>query len=109
MQEEFLQFKVSFDDEKIKKCGLEKNNIYYTVKIHFMARGLKFVPDDNFLIFENTGRSTDYGHMWAVICALLRCDWFVDTISSCVFLEDGIVSDIAERLPRLKEIMKITL
>ena len=102
---EHLQFKVSFDDTKIEKKNLRKEDIYYTIKKHFLQRGLRFVPDDKYLIFENTGRSTDYGHMWAIIMALLKCDWFTDCASDCVFIEDGEEEDILSQLPRVKQIM----
>lgn len=100
------QVRFSFDDNLIEKKGVKREDIYYTLKKNFLAKGLKCISDNEVLIFESAGNENDYGNMWAIILALVDCDWFVDCASSCVFVEDGKEEDILSQLPEMKKIME---
>ena len=91
-----MQVEFSFDDQKMVKKGVRKEDIYYTLKKNFAERGLECTAD---------GKNEDYGNIWAIIFALIECDWFTDTASSCVFVENGKEEDILSQIPRAKHIM----
>jgi hypothetical protein len=100
-----MQVRFSFDDNRIARKGVERRDIYYTLKKNFQQRGLKCVSEDENLVFEDTGEEDDYGNMWAIILALVDCDWFTDCASSCVFVENGKKEDVLSQVPEIKRIM----
>lgn len=101
-----MQVIFSFDDKLIEKKGVKREDIYYTIKKNFIQRGLQCISDGEQLVFENTGHKDDYGNMWALILALIDCDWFTDCAASCVFIEDGIKEDVLSQVPEVKRIME---
>lgn len=101
-----MQVRFSFDDVLMKKKGVKREDIYYTLKKKFSAKGLICVSDNEVLIFENAGNENDYGNMWAIILALIECDWFVDCASSCVFVENGKGENILAQIPEMKRIIE---
>ena len=100
-----MQVRFSFDDELIEKKGVKRRDIYYTIKKNFTQKGLKCVSDGEQLVFEDMGHKDDYGNMWAIILALVDCDWFTDCASSCVFVENGKREDVLSQVPEIKRIM----
>lgn len=100
-----MQVRFSFDDELIEKKGVKRRDIYYTIKKNFTQKGLKCVSDGEQLVFEDMGHEDDYGNMWAIILALVDCDWFTDCASSCVFVENGKREDVLSQVPEIKRIM----
>lgn len=101
-----MQVKFSFDDVLMKEKGVKREDIYYTLKKNFSAKGLICISDSEVLIFENAGNENDYGNMWAIILALVECDWFVECVSSCAFIENGKCEDILSQIPEMKRIME---
>lgn len=102
--ESTMQVRFTFDDELMKKSGYERENVYYTIKKHFLQRGLKCISEDENLIFADTGNENDYGNMWSIILALVLSDWFVKCATSCEFEEDGETEDILIQVPELRKI-----
>lgn len=100
-----MQVRFSFDDDRMKKHGYQRQNVYYTIKKNFQLRGLNCVSEDEDLVFEDTGKEDDYGNMWAVILGLVKSDWFEKCASSCVFVEDDEMEDVLAQLPKLKHMM----
>ena len=100
-----IQVEFSFDDQKMVKKGVRKEDIYYTLKKNFAERGLECTADGKILTFASTGKNEDYGNIWAIIFALIECDWFTDTASSCVFVENDKEEDILSQIPKAKHIM----
>lgn len=101
-----MQVKFMFDDELMEKKSVKREDIYYTLKKNFSAKGLKCVSDNEILIFESAGRENDYGNMWAIVLALVDCDWFVECVSFCAFIENGKSEDILSQIPEIKRIME---
>lgn len=102
-----MQVRFTFSDELMEQNGMERRDVYYTLKKNFKQRGLVCVSDDETLIFEDTGKEDDYGHMWAIIIALVESDWFEKCASSCVFVEDGEEEEVVSQIPELKKIMEM--
>ena len=80
---ERLQVRFSFDDNLMKKNGIERQDVYFTLKKNFSERGLKCVSENDVLVFEDMGRENDYGNMWSIIIGLIKSDWFVFAWFSC--------------------------
>lgn len=51
-----LQVRFTFSDELMEQNGIERKDVYYTLKKNFEQRGLVCVSEDEVLIFEDTGR-----------------------------------------------------
>ena len=102
--ESTMQVRFTFDDELMKKNGYERQNIYYTIKKHFLKRGLKCISENENLVFTDAGNENDYGNMWSIILGLVLSDWFVDCATSCIFEEDGETEDVLVQIPELREI-----
>lgn len=100
-----MQVEFSFDNAKMEQKGVRKEDIYYTLKKNFAKKGLECAADGEVLTFVGTGKNEDYGNIWAIIFALIDCDWFTETASSCVFVENGKEEDILSQIPRAKHIM----
>ena len=66
-----MQVEFSFDDQKMVKKGVRKEDIYYTLKKNFAERGLECTADGKILTFASTGKNEDYGNIWAIIFALI--------------------------------------
>lgn len=101
-----MQIKFSFDDDLMKKKGVKREDIYYTLKKNFEAKGIACVSETDILVFESKGNENDYGNMWAIALALVDCDWFTECASSCVFIENGKSEDILSQVPEMKRIME---
>ena len=101
-----MQVKFTFDEERLRKKDLRREDIYYTIKKNFISKGIRCISDDDILAFADMGNKDDYANMWAIIIGLIKCDWFTETASSCVFIEDGECEDVLSQLPKLQEIMK---
>lgn len=41
--ENTMQVRFTFDDDLMNKNGYERQNVYYTIKKHFLQRGLKCI------------------------------------------------------------------
>lgn len=98
-----LQARFTFSDELMKKNGIEREDVYYTLKKRFKERGLVCISDDDVLMFEGTGHKDDYGHIWGIIIALIDGVWFEKCASSCDYIEDGKVEDVFSQIPKLKK------
>ena len=103
--EERLQVRFTFDDNLMKKNGIERQDVYYTLKKNFSERGLKCVSENDVLAFEDTGQEDDYGNMWAILIGLIRSDWFIQCAASCDFIEDGDIEDVLIQIPELKKML----
>lgn len=100
-----MQVRFSFDDKLMESKGVRREDVYYTLKKNFLQKGLQCVSDDDLLVFEDRGHENDYGNMWAIILALVDCDWFTDCASSCVFVENGKWEDVLSQVSEIKRIM----
>ena len=100
-----MQVRFSFDDTLMKKNGIERQDVYYTLKKNFTEKGLKCVSENEILAFEDRGQENDYGNMWSIIIGLIKRDWFGKGASSCVFTEDDEEEDVLSQVPRLRHIM----
>jgi len=100
-----MQIAFSFDNRKIAARGANKEDIYRMLKRSFAKKNLPCTSDGDILAFSGTGKSEDYGNIWAIIFALIDCDWFTDCASYCAFTEDGETEDILSQIPRAKRIM----
>ena len=100
-----MQVEFSFDNGKMEKQGIRKEEVYYALKKNFAKKGLKCAADEDVLTFIGTGKSEDYGNIWAIIFTLIDCDWFTDCVSHCVFVENGKEEDILSQIPRAKHII----
>lgn len=103
-----LRVEFTFDDEKLKARGIERKNLYATIKENFHSKGLLCISDSQILAFEGTGRETDFGNVWFLTVSLLYYDWFVDSASSCVYFENGKMEDVLVQVPEIREIMSRT-
>lgn len=101
-----MQVEFSFDSEKMKQKNVRKEDIYYTLKKNFAKKGLKCADDGEVLTFVGTGKNEDYGNIWAIVFALIDCDWFTDCVSYCTFVENGKEEDILSQIPKAKRIME---
>ena len=103
--ESTMQVQFTYDDGLMEKNGYDRQSVYYTIKKHFLQRGLKCISENENLVFEDTGNENDYGNMWAIIMGLVKSDWFDKCASSCIFVEDGEIEDVLVQIPKLRKIM----
>lgn len=100
-----LKVRLSFDEEEIKRCGMDYKKVCDSLKRRFYAAGIKCVSDDKIFEFIDSGNKNDWGNMWWIILDLLDSEWFVKCATSCVFIENGMEEDVLSQLPWLQEIM----
>jgi len=68
--------------------------VYRTVKNLFAVHSLLCISDGSTLIFEDKGHGDDFAIMWDIILSLLRADWFMDCVASCVWQDENGKEDL---------------
>jgi len=101
MSEMYVEF--SFDDEKLQQRGKDRAAVYSQLKKEFTELGVPCTADGDILRFTGTGRNEDYGHIRLVVLELmLFSDWFEACATRCLFVENGVRSDLISQIPRAK-------
>lgn len=97
-----LQVRFTFSDSLMKKNKIEREDVYYTLKKHFLQRGFVCVSDNDVLLFEGKGNKDDYGNIWAIVIPLIESEWFSKCATSCDYIENGEVEDVFSQIPKLR-------
>ncbi len=105
-----MKIEFAFDDNKIADSNLSKNEIYEHLKRSFSKYDLPCVKDDESLVFKGNGNENDYAHIWNLIIAYLKTDWFLKVASKCNFYkyDDGeVYEDILSviSIPRVESML----
>ncbi len=101
-----LRMEFIFNDEALQRRGYSSEQIHETLKSNYEKNGLLCASDDDILAFEDQGNSWDYGNMWAVTLAILECEWITDSLTSCLYFQNGLAEDLLSQLPRMREILE---
>lgn len=103
--EEELKVRFTFDDDLMKRNGIKRQDVYYTLKKWFSERGLVCISDDDVLMFQGTGQENDYGNIWVILMRLIESDWFTKCAASCDYIEDGEVEDVLSQVPKARKML----
>lgn len=79
-----MKVKFSFDKTALTQRDYTLEDVHWTIKRLFTARGLPFASDGDTLTFHGRDHGDDFAVMWDIILSLLRSDWFMDCAASCV-------------------------
>ncbi|MCD8326898.1 MAG: hypothetical protein LUC90_09550 [Lachnospiraceae bacterium] len=101
-----LRMEFTFDEEALRRNGYGKEQLYDIVKSDYEKNGLKCISDDDVLAFADQGSRWDYGNMWAITLAFLECEWFADSLLSCLYFQNDLAEDLLPQLPRMREILE---
>jgi len=92
------------DEVAIAKAEYKIEDVRHTIKNLFAERGLPCVIDDgDELAFEDTGREDDYADMWQIIIGLLKSEWFISSVSSCVWIDEDGEEDVLSQAWKVRE------
>lgn len=80
---------MTFDQQKVEQQGCTLDTVRHAIQKNFEAHGLHCVQNGPVLTCADHGGEDDFANLWAVIMALLRTDWFLALVSSCVWQDDN--------------------
>ena len=89
-----MEVNFSFDKVVIAQKGFTLTDVYWTIKSLFAAHGFPCVSDGSILAFKDKGHGDDFATMWEIILSLLRSDWFMECVISCVWQDGDNIEDV---------------
>ena len=89
-----MKVRFSFDKAAVEQRGYRLEDVHRTVKNLFVAHNLPCIADGSTLAFENKDHGDDFVVMWDIILSLLRSEWFVYCVASCVWKDEDGEKDI---------------
>ena len=101
-----MRVKLSFDKATVERRGHTLEDVHQTVKNLFAVHDLPCVSEDSVLAFMDKGHGDDFAVMWDIILALLRADWFLDCVSSCVWQDEDGEEDVLSQVRKTRSSMQ---
>ncbi|MCD8131764.1 MAG: hypothetical protein LUE16_10925 [Lachnospiraceae bacterium] len=101
-----LRMEFTLDEKALQSYGYDKEQVCGIVKSNYEKNGLICISDNDVLAFADQGNRWDYGNMWAVTLAFLECEWFADSLTSCLYFQNELAEDLLPQLPRMREILE---
>lgn len=98
--------KISLDKAAVEQRGYGLENAYQTVKNLFVVHNFPCISEDSVLIFKDKGHGDDFAVMWDIILALLRSDWFMDCVASCVWQDENGEEDVLAHAGKVRDFVR---
>ena len=89
-----MNVKFSFDKAIAERGCFTPENVRRTIKSLFAAHNFPCVSEGDGLSYADKGHGDDFAVMWDIILSLLRSDWFLDCVASCVWQDEDGEEDI---------------
>ncbi len=83
-----MKVEFSFDKAAVERQGYAQEDVNCTIKRLFAVYDLPCVSEGATLAFKDKGHGDDFACMWEIIMALLRSDWFLACVATCVWQDD---------------------
>lgn len=97
-----LRVEFVFDRQRLEADGHSEEKAMRIVKNAFSQFDIRCHTEQPFLTFVGGERETDFAHMWLVIRALCKEDWFLTYASYCRWYnedcEEDVLSYVKERI-----------
>ena len=93
----------TFDENAMVQNSCTRDGVYFTIKKLFAKNALPCVSDNEELSLEDNGHEDDYVHMWNILFNLLRSDWFVRVVSSCIWYDMDEEEDVLSQACKVRQ------
>lgn len=101
-----MMVKISFDKAAVDRRGYRLEDAYQTVKNLFAVHNFPCISEDSVLIFKDKGHGDDFAVMWDIILSLLRCDWFMNCATSCVWQDENGEEDVLAQAGKVRDFVR---
>ncbi len=93
-----MNVKISFDKDAVERQGCRLEDARQIVKNLFAVHHFPSDIEDGVLKFKDKGHGDDFAVMWDIILPLLRADWFLDCVVSCVWQDEDGEEDVLSQV-----------
>ena len=101
-----MEVRFSFDKAAATWQDHTLEDVHQTIKSLFTVHGFPHVSDRKVLAFKDKGHSDDFAIMWDIILSLLRADWFMACVSSCVWQDESGEEDVLAQAGKIRNTMQ---
>ena len=101
-----MEVRFSFRKAAVAQRNLKLEDVHQTIKSLFTSNGLPCVSDGETLAFKDKGHGDDFAIMWDIILSLLRADWFMACVSSCVWQDESGEEDVLAQTGKVRNTMQ---
>mgnify|MGYP007110267422 CR=1 FL=1 len=98
--------KISFDKAAVERRGYTLEAVHQTIKSLFTVHGFPYVSDGKVLAFKDKSHGDDFAIMWDIILSLLRADWFMACVSSCVWQDESGEENVLAQAGKVRNTMR---
>ena len=101
-----MNVKFSFDNAAVERRGYTLEAVRQTIKSLFTTHSLPCVSDGDTLAFKDGGHGDDFAIMWDIILSLLRSEWFMDCVASCVWQDENGEEDVLAQTGKMRDVVR---
>ena len=97
-----MKVQFTFDKAAVERQGRSLEDIRRMVKMLFVVHDFPCTDDSDSLVFQDKGHSDDFAYMWDIIMLLLRADWFMACVASCVWQDENGEEDVLAQAEKVR-------
>ena len=101
-----MNVRFSFEKATAEWRGYTLETVHRTIESLFAVHGLPCVSDGDVLTFKDKGHGDDFAIMWDIILSLLRSEWFMDCVASCVWQDEDGEEDVLAQARKMREVVR---